>query len=240
MITVKFHVFMQRLAAYSELITGKKITDGDSIQFDRLQCDIIDAYQLSEITQPEYEALNRAYFLLKDAGKDALNPEQCIYTMQEWENDRKFRAVPGQEITAQVYDRMLNAMPPKTIPQEKARQALEEYQIPVHAGFLMGEPHSTDRDGKQLYLAFGMNDYGKGKHYYYLGLSRPYKELHGKYYYFDCMNAFVNDGLFPAAEFESDAEAIQKAADYEATLYKLEYDHGDRITTTVLYQPMFL
>ena len=240
MITVKFHAFMQRLAAYSELITGKKITDGDSIQFERLQCDIIDAYQLSEITGPEYEALNRAFFLLKDAGRDALNPSECIYTMQEWENDRKFRAVPGQEITAEVYDHMLNAMPPKSIPQEKARQALEEYQIPVHAGFLMGEPHSTDRDGKQLYLAFGMNDYGKGKHYYYLGLSRPYKKLHGQYYFFDCMNAFVNGGLFPAAEFESDAEAIQKAADYEATLYKLEYDHGDRITTAVLYQPMFL
>lgn len=240
MVTHKFHDIMQRLAAYSGLITGKKITDSDSIQFDRLQCDIIDAYQLSEITQPEYEALNRAYFLLKDAGKDALNPEQCIYTMQEWQNDRQFRAVPGQEITGEVYEQMYNTMPPKSIPQEKARQALTDYKIPVHAGFLMGEPHSTDRDGKPLYLAFGMNDYGKGKRYYYLGLSRPYKVLHGQYYYFDCMNAFVNDGLFPAAEFENDAEAISKAADYEATLYKLEYNSGERISTAVLYQPMFL
>ena len=93
MVTHKFHDIMQRLAAYSGLITSKKITDSDSVQFDRLQCDIIDAYQLSEITRPEYEALNRAYFLLKDAGKDALNPEKCIYTMQDWQNDRQFRAV---------------------------------------------------------------------------------------------------------------------------------------------------
>ena len=240
MITVKYHAFMKKFAEYSELITGKKITYNDAANFNLLGCDVIEAYNLKEITRPEYEALKGAFFLLKDAGHDALNPSECIYTMQDWQNDREFRAVPGQEITAEVYEQMYNCLPPKSIPQEKARQALEEYQIPVHAGFLMGEPHSTDRDGKQLYLAFGMNDYGKGKHYYYLGLSLPYKKLHGQYYYFDCMNAFANGGLFPAAEFESDAEAIQKAADYEATLYKYEYDHGDRITTTVLYQPMFL
>ena len=240
MVTIKYHAFMKKFAAYSDLITGKKITYNDAANFNLIGCDIIDAYQLSEITRPEYEALKGAFFLLKDAGKDALNPEQCIYTMQDWQNDREFRAVPGQEITGEVYEQMYNTMPPKSIPQEKALQALEEYQIPVHAGFLMGEPHSTDSDGKLLYLAFGMNDYGNGKRYYYLGLSRPYKVLHGQYYYFDCMNAFVNDGLFPAAEFENDAEAISKAADYEATLYKLEYDSGERISTAVLYQPMFL
>ena len=129
MITVKFHAFMQRLAAYSELITGKKITDGDSIQFERLQCDIIDAYQLSEITGPEYEALNRAFFLLKDAGKDALNPEQCIYTMQEWQNDRKFRAVPGQEITAEVYEQMYNVLPPKSTPQHRPRRQTAIFSV---------------------------------------------------------------------------------------------------------------
>ena len=90
-----------------------------------------------------------------------------------------------------------------------------------------------------LYLAFGMNDYGKGKHYYYLGLSKEARRLDGAYYYMDCMNAFINDGLFPVSEFESDAEAIQKAADYEATLYRDEYRDGVRISSTVLYQPRF-
>ena len=163
-----------------------------------------------------------------------------VYTMADWRAAGSFDAIPGQEITEDVYNEMRECVPPKSIPQEKARQALTDYKIPVHAGFLMGEPHSTDENGGPLYHAFGMNDYGKGRHYYYLGLSGPYKVLHGQYYYFDCMNAFVNDGLFPAAEFESDAEAISKAADYEATLYKYEYSNGERISTATLYQPMFL
>ena len=99
MVTIKYHAFMKKFAAYSDLITGKKITYNDAANFNLIGCDIIDAYQLSEITRPEYEALKGAFFLLKDAGKDALNPEQCIYTMQDWQNDREFRAVPGQEIT---------------------------------------------------------------------------------------------------------------------------------------------
>lgn len=161
-----------------------------------------------------------------------------IYTMEQWRADREFKAAPGQEIEAAIYDEMLNVLPPKDIPTEKARQALHDYNIPVHAGFLMGEPHSSDRHG-QYYLAFGMNDYGKGKHYYYLGLSLPARRLHGVYYHFDCMNAFVNDGIFKADEFKDDAEAIQYAADYEATLYKYEYKGGERVSTAVLYEPKY-
>lgn len=162
-----------------------------------------------------------------------------VYTMKTWKSDGTFKAQPGQEITEQIYDIMLNCMPPQAIPKEKARQALEVYGVPVHAGFLMGQEDSTDDNGNPLYMAFGMNNYGKGAHYYYLGLSVPYKKLHGCYYFMDCMNAFVNDGLFPAAEFKDDAEAIRTAADYEATLYKYEYRHGDRISTEVLYEPRF-
>lgn len=161
-----------------------------------------------------------------------------IYTMQQWYTDRDFKAEPGQEITEDVYNEMLNVMPPKTIPAEKARQALQDFNIPVHAGFLMGEPTDSSPNGL-LYRAFGMNDYGKGKHYYYLGLSLPARKLNGTYYHFDCMNAFVNDGMFNAAEFKNDAEAIQYAADYEATLYKYEYKDGDRISSAVLYEPRF-
>ena len=161
-----------------------------------------------------------------------------VYTMAQWQADREFKATPGQEITEDVYNNMLNALPPKDIPTEKARQALRDYNIPVHAGFLMGEPHSSDKHG-QYYLAFGMNDYGKGKHYYYLGLSLPTRKLHGTYYHFDCMNAFVNDGLFKANEFKDDAEAIQYAADYEATLYKYEYRNGERISSAVIYEPRY-
>lgn len=159
-----------------------------------------------------------------------------VYTMEKWQQDRSFSAEPGQEITEDVYNEMLNCMPPKTLPRGKAEQALQDYRIPVHAGFLMGEPHSASKDG-QLYLAFGMNDYGKGKHYYYLGLSLPAKVLHGTYYYFDCLNAFVNDGLFKESEFADDAEAISTGANYEATVYKYEYKHGERVSSKVLYDP---
>jgi hypothetical protein len=72
-----------------------------------------------------------------------------LYTMEQWKADRTFKAEPGQEIAADVYEQMLNCMPPKTLPQEKARQALQDYKIPVHAGFLMGEPHSASPEGER-------------------------------------------------------------------------------------------
>ena len=163
-----------------------------------------------------------------------------IYTMERWRQDGSFNADPGQEITEAVYNEMLNCMPPGSLPRDKARQVLRDYNLPIHAGFLMGEPHSSDKRG-QYYLAFGMNDYGKGKHYYYLGLSLPERKIpDGFYYYMDCMNAFVNDGLFPAAEFEDDADAIRHAANYEATLYKYEFKDGQRISSATLYEPAFL
>ena len=161
-----------------------------------------------------------------------------IYTIEQWQADRDFKAEPGQEITAEIYDEMLNIMPPESLPKETARQALREYNIPIHAGFLMGEPTDSSPNGL-LYRAFGMNDYGKGKHYYYLGLSRPEPALNGLFYHFDCMNAFVNDGLFPAKEFKDDEEAAQYAADYEATLHKYEYKNGELISSLTIYEPKY-
>ena len=158
-----------------------------------------------------------------------------VYTMEQWKQDRDFKAQPGQEISRGVYEEMLCVMPPLSLPQNKARQALRDYHVPVHAGFLMGEPV-----GCNLFHAFGSNDYGKGKHYYYLGLSRPAPELQdGDYHYFDCMNALVNDGLFTAGDFKDDNEAIEKAADYEATLYKYTYKDGQRTGSRILYEPQF-
>lgn len=84
-----------------------------------------------------------------------------IYTAEAWANDGTFKAAPGQEITEEIYNQMLNCLPPKTLPRSKAEQALQDYSIPIRAGFMMGEPYSTGRDGRELYLAFGSNDYGK-------------------------------------------------------------------------------
>lgn len=160
-----------------------------------------------------------------------------VYTMDHWKRDRDFKAAPGQEISAEIYDEMLKVMPPEDLPAAKARQALEVYGVPVHAGFLMGEPHSCDPDGRPRYLAFGSNNYGHGSRYYYLGLSAAAPQLSGAYYFFDCMNAFVNGGLFPAAEFDSEAEAIDTAANYEATLYRYEYRDGVQISSAEIYNP---
>lgn len=165
-----------------------------------------------------------------------------IYTNEQWEKDRTFKAVAGQEVTEEIYLHMLNCMPPKNIPKSKAEQALHDYRIPVHAGFLMGEPHDTNSSGEELYLAFGMYDFGSGlkrePRYFYLGLSIAEKELTGEYYYFDCMNAEVNK-LFEVSAFENDKEAIATAANYEATLYRYKYIDGERISSKVLYEPCF-
>lgn len=163
-----------------------------------------------------------------------------IYTFEHWQHDRDFKAEPGQEITPEIYNEFMNVTPPKDLPQETARQALRDHKIPVHAGFLAGEPTDSDSAGL-LYRAFGMNDYGKGSRFFYLGLSHQQNQItDGFYYYMDCLNAFVNDGLFPAREFTDDADAIRTAADYEATLYKFEYRDGQRISSSVLYEPQFL
>lgn len=161
-----------------------------------------------------------------------------IYTMQQWKQDGTFSADPGQEISAEVYEQMLNTLPPEDLPRDKARQALQDYNIPVHAGFLMGEPHSSNSNGELLYMAFGRNNYGKGDRYFYLGLSIAEPETaDGVYYFMDCLNAFVSDRLLPAGDFAGDADAIQTAANYEATLYKYEYRDGQRISSAVLYEP---
>ena len=93
-----------------------------------------------------------------------------IYTNEQWESDNSFKAVPGQEITEQIYDDMLNCVPPKSLPRSTAAKVMQEHEIYINAGFLMGEPHSTGKEGL-LYLAFGMNGHGNEKHFYYLGLS---------------------------------------------------------------------
>ena len=160
-----------------------------------------------------------------------------IYTAEQWGADNTFKATAGQEITEEIYNRMLNALPPLSLPRDKARQALQDYKIAVHSGFLMGEMYDTTAEGEPLYMAFGMNDYGKGKHYYYLGLSIKQKELNGVYYFFDCLNAFLTDRYFELMAFESEKEAISTAANYEATLYKMTFEAGELTERKELYNP---
>lgn len=60
----------------------------------------------------------------------------------------------------------------------------------------------------------------------------------GFYYVFDCMNAFYADKLFAATAFENEAEAVRKAADLEAELFKYEFDEsGACIGYDCIYNP---
>lgn len=160
-----------------------------------------------------------------------------IYSMEQWRKDRTFSAEVGQQVSEEVYEEMLNCISPYNIPHSKAQWALENLQIPVHAGFLMGEPNRTDKDGNELYLAFGRNDFGKGTKYYYLGLSKREPEMNGTYYYFDCLNAVLNK-FFKSSDFESENEAIGVAANYEADLYRCTFENGELISKESIYTAM--
>lgn len=81
--------------------------------------------------------------------------------MENWIRDGSFKAIPGQEITEDVYSSMLNAMPPLRLPA--AIRA---------AGFLMGEPYDAGNYGP-LHLAFISRQAGGHMKYYYYGLSDP-------------------------------------------------------------------
>ena len=155
--------------------------------------------------------------------------------MKEWEKDGTFKAWPGQEITEDIYNKMFNGMPPGKLPNDVRKEALEHYNLLISAGFLMGEPF-TDGTIGPVYMCFGYCDQGKERHFYYLGLAEPVSMRNGTYYFIDCMNGFIS-GLYPEKEFKDDAAAISTAADYEATLYKYKYKHGELVKSTILYKP---
>ena len=82
------------------------------------------------------------------------------YTGEDWARDESFAAAPGQEVTEEIYNQMLDCMPPIRLPRCKRTQGYT-------AGFLMGEPTSSDlTTGKSLFSAFGKC----GGRYYFIGL----------------------------------------------------------------------
>ena len=159
-----------------------------------------------------------------------------VYTMSDYLSADHFSIEPGQEISDEVYRACMNAADPLPLPAETARAAAQ----PIHSGFLMGKPARPDAPGGggPLYHAFGENTF-HDTHCFYLGLSPAAEVLNGEYYFMDCMNAFVNDGLFPVSEFESDQDAIRTAADYEATLYRLTFKDGEETGSVTLYDPIY-
>lgn len=88
-----------------------------------------------------------------------------VYTMTDWKRDCGFKAKAGQEITEEIYNEMLNTMPPLKIPQA-GREIAEKCGIIPAAGFLMGEPYEFGAAGT-LYRMFVKDPAGK---FYYAGL----------------------------------------------------------------------
>lgn len=76
----------------------------------------------------------------KEISDYELAPEQTIITMNNWP-ERWEDVEPGSEVSEEVYDEMLNVLPPISI-----RAGHSSY----HAGFQMGEPqdHREDANGK--------------------------------------------------------------------------------------------
>ena len=88
---------------------------------------------------------------------DNHNAAPRAYTREDWHQDRTFSAAPGQEVEEEIYAYFLDCMPPLRLPRCRETQGFS-------AGFLMGEPHSTDpQTGQTLFLAFAR---AAGRHYY--------------------------------------------------------------------------
>ena len=54
------------------------------------------------------------------------------------------------------------------------------------------------------------------------------------FYTFGCMNALIDGNVL---KFDSDAEAVEFASNYEARCYRIE-KYGDRMIRVQIYDPM--
>lgn len=87
----------------------------------------------------------------EDCGED-------VYNSYMWHLDGSFAARPGQEVTSEIYQYMMDCLPPFRLPKT-------EQTTGYSAGFLVGEPYDSDQDGRLRYPAFAKS----GEHYFFLG-----------------------------------------------------------------------
>lgn len=128
----------------------------DAASFCRALCQLA---AVPTITAEEYAAI------AKVAEGEMWPVPDHPYTREQWEQDENFSAVAGQEIDEEIYDQMLNVLPPLNLPHCERTKGYS-------AGFMVGEQDCSDHTGRGYYSAFGKRD---GK-YYYIGLlpySRP-------------------------------------------------------------------
>lgn len=193
----------------------------------------VTAEDMDRLTDNNLHIVRRAVELAKKAAGP-------MYTAHQWESDGEMQAAPGQQVDEQIYNDMLQVLPPLELPRAATREAWKRYKIPVHGGFLMGDPITADREkGTLLYMAFACNGFGHGERYYYLGLYAAEPEKNGTYYYFDELDFMEGDGLRPAADFADDAAAIRYAKDHETSLKRMTFEGGELAEQVALYEPAY-
>lgn len=83
-----------------------------------------------------------------------------IYTMQDWERNRSFNAVPSQQIEREIYEHFYESMPIQRLPRN-------EITAPYRYGFMISEPHDSDPvTHRPRYAAFGRIKDGR---FYFIG-----------------------------------------------------------------------
>lgn len=146
---------------YNATESGAAIT----LQAITMEGDTVDVYLYDEEGRHSIEIYGPGYMDKVEQSKPE-NPGQIRdnmepYTMEDWKESGTFSAVPGQEVTEDVYNEMLNIMPPKKIDKPDA----ERWN--ASAGFCMGESSAIGPNGRPLFLAF----IRKGGKAYFIGLA---------------------------------------------------------------------
>lgn len=167
-----FTNYLQRLAAYSEHIDAGTVTDDEYSEFQRFLYELSEARDAKEIENNQYTALCSSYFVLKYEFRDALglddhptSPE--IYTQKRWIKDGEFKAFPGQEVDARIYNTMQRCIEPKQLPEVLIESVRARYGLRILSGFVMGQP-IKGTEGE--FMAFGKSDQMGETRFYYLGV----------------------------------------------------------------------
>lgn len=97
-----------------------------------------------------------------------------VYTREDWEFDKTFAAMIGQEVSEDVYDQFYDCMPPLSL-----HGGALAAELGIVGGFRVGEPYAHAKSTKTgeytpFYAAFGRTAAGK---FYFLGNQNKYGEI---------------------------------------------------------------
>lgn len=124
------------------------------------------APRLEAITPEEYAAME-----IVAAGGAWPIPEEA-YGRDDWARHGQFGAVPGQEVTEDVYNAMFDVLPILNLPRCGISSRYD-------CGWMVSEPATSDlQTGRSLYSAFGKRD---GRCYYIGLLPRKVDEGDARY-----------------------------------------------------------